>query len=63
MEKVTLLFQNERDLLRFNQTIRPHYVEVNVRTLTLVCECTSEDIELAVKAFRGKVIETRNDHG
>ncbi|HEX2535615.1 MAG TPA: hypothetical protein VHK69_17860 [Chitinophagaceae bacterium] len=56
MKRVTLLFRNEKDLKRFYMIIEAPYVELNTRTLTLVCECTSEDIDIAIRAFSARVI-------
>ena len=56
MNTVTLLFKDERDLRRFYQIIMSNYIEFNARTLTITCECSDEDIELAIKAFNAKLI-------
>ena len=60
MERVTLLFKDERDLRRFHAILDSNYIELNARELTLTCECSKEDIELAVKAFDAKLIDKSN---
>ena len=57
MNRVTLLFNDERDLKRFNTILDSPYIEMNPRELTISCECSQEDIDLAIKAFGAKVIE------
>ena len=57
MKSVTLQFKDERDLRRFYQVVTAPYIEMNARTLTITCECTSEDIELALKAFNATLVD------
>lgn len=54
-ERVTLVFTDERDLRRFHGIIGSQVIELNTRELFITCNCSGEDIELAIKAFRAKV--------
>ena len=55
MSHIKLSFLNEKDLRRFQAILKCDYMEVNVKTLTVVCDCSHEDIDLAVRAFRATV--------
>ena len=52
----TLLFQTDQDLRRFYQTMKANYVEMNIRTRILVCDCNEKEIEIAVRQFNAKVV-------
>ena len=52
----TLLFQTDQDLRRFYQTMKANYVEMNIRTRILVCDCNENEIEMAVRQFNAKVV-------
>ena len=58
MLKATLQFKDVRDMRRFYLILTGDYIELNARTLTIICECTEKDVELAVSAFNAKVIST-----
>ncbi len=58
MNKVTLLFQTEKDLRRFHMIIvECGQVEMNLKKLTLLCHCDERDIQIAVKGFNATIIE------
>lgn len=57
MRKVTLLFQDERDLKRFHSILDCDYIEMNVRKLTIVCECTDEELDIAINAFNATLVD------
>jgi hypothetical protein len=42
---------------RFQATIYSEYILVNSKTLTIFCECTEKDIDLAITAFGGTLIK------
>lgn len=56
MKKVTFLFNDERDLRRFTMIVSCSYLEMNVKELTLTCDCEDVEVELAEKGFNAKVI-------
>ena len=60
MEQVTLVFTDERDLRRFQAIVDSEYSKLNARDLTITCTCSKEDIELAKKAFRARVVDIKN---
>ena len=52
-----LLFPTEQQLHAFVDLLGGTYTEINVRTLTLVCECTANDIEVAISKFSAKLVD------
>ena len=56
MSKIKLLFLNEKDLRRFQAILTCDYMEIDARALTILCNCSHEDIDLAVQAFRATVV-------
>jgi len=61
MKKVTLLFRDERDLRRFTSIVTCTFMEMNVKDLTLVCDCDDDEIELAERAFNAKVLRLQTN--
>jgi hypothetical protein len=57
MKKVTLLFKDKRDLLRFHIILGSDCTEPDPTSLRLTCECSDEEIELAKTAFGATVVE------
>lgn len=57
MKKVTLLFQDIRDLRRFMHIVESSYIEMIAEDLTVTCTCDDAEIELAEKAFHATVIK------
>ena len=56
MHKVTLQFKTESDLRNFFDTCKLKEAEMNLRNLTILCNCDEREIELAVNAFGAIVI-------
>lgn len=59
MDKVTLQFQTPQDLTGFRKAAC-EIKEVNIRELTMVCECTKQEIARAMNYYGATVIE---EHG
>ena len=55
MQTVTLQFRNLKDLRRF--VVHRPQIEVSYESLTLLCECDDEEIELAINAFNATVVK------
>lgn len=55
MNKVALLFNDERDLRRFTMIVTCGYLEMDVKELRLICDCDDAEIELAQKGFNATV--------
>jgi hypothetical protein len=56
MAMYVLFFPSEQLLHSFVDLLGGKYTEINVRTLTLICECTSEDLEVATTRFGAKIV-------
>lgn len=57
MKKVTLMFENESDLKRFEMLIDFNHSDVNLRKLTITIEWNEAKIELAINAFNATIFE------
>jgi hypothetical protein len=62
MKRVTLYFQDLRDLRRFVGIVDSNYIEMIAQQLTLTCTCEDTEIELAQKAFNATIIKIDADH-
>ncbi|MDB5197397.1 MAG: hypothetical protein JWP88_1768 [Flaviaesturariibacter sp.] len=56
-EKVTLQFQTPQDLTNFRKSLDARQVRTDIPNLRLTCECTKNDLALAMNSFGAKVIE------
>ena len=56
--KVTLRFTSLTNLWAFRLASAMNKFEMNLAELIITCECSKEQIELAIKEFKGKVIAT-----
>ena len=56
MQKVTLQFQSAYDLWKYKQVCKLRNIEVNFNTYTLNGNFGQEDIDLAVKDYKAKVL-------
>lgn len=55
MPKVKLCFHNLYSLWSFTQTIPHDNIEINATVCALICECTEQQIELALNKFGAKI--------
>jgi hypothetical protein len=51
MTLAVLLFPNENSLRSFADLLGAKYTEMNIKSLTLVCECTHVDIAIAKEEY------------
>ena len=58
MKSVTIAFENEADLRRFRSIIRATEYEINLRQLTIECNCDDKDIEFALTHLSARVNKT-----
>ena len=58
MALYVLLFPSEQQLHSFTDRLGGKYTEINIRTLTLICECTSSDLELATSSYGARIVES-----
>jgi hypothetical protein len=56
MEKVTLQFQTPQDLSNFRKAAC-EIKEINIRELTMLCECTQVEIARAMNYYGARVIK------
>ena len=56
-ELVTLQFQTPHDLTTFRQAVKARNLKTDIANLRLTCECTKQDIALAMNSYGAKVIE------
>ena len=54
---VTLQFQTPQDLTAFRQAVVARNVKTDIANLRLSCECSQDDIALAMNSFGAKVVE------
>ena len=55
LKNVKLLFPDEKQLRRFYMIIESPNVEMNIRTLSLICDCQENEINKAIQTFGAKV--------
>lgn len=56
MRTVTLCFPTIKSLWSFIDLIDVKYTEVNLRTISLICDCSEADLLLAVRDFGATVV-------
>ena len=62
MELVFFQFPTIRDLWKFRVEVNSTMFEINFLHLTLICECTDADLDLAVKKYKAKIISKESDY-
>jgi hypothetical protein len=60
VRRVTLQFADGRDLRRFVQIVSCTYLEIDLKALTLSCDCDDKEVELAQNAFSAKLLTDAN---
>ena len=56
--KVSISFTSLNNLWAFRLAINANEFTMNLAELTISCECTKEDIELAQRQYQGQVVES-----
>lgn len=51
-QKVTLVFPSLHDLWGFVREGKINYLELDIKSFTLVCDCEEADLELAREKYR-----------
>ena len=62
MELIFFQFPTIRDLWKFRVEVNSSMFEINFMHLTLICECTDADLDLAVKKYKAKIISKECDY-
>jgi hypothetical protein len=56
--KVTIQFTSLTNLWAFRTAIAVNVFEMNMSQISITCECSKEEIGLAVENYKGRVLET-----
>lgn len=60
MGVVTLQFANVQQLWKFRIEVRANILEINIKNITLSCQCSDEHIQLAVQKYKAVVINRQS---
>ena len=55
--KVSIQFSSLTNLWAFRTAIAVNVFEMNMSEISITCECTKEEIELAMEKFKGKLVQ------
>jgi hypothetical protein len=56
MQKITLKFKSANQLWAFKQLIKSQDVEINLNQCTITCNCSEDELTLAVGKFGAEVL-------
>lgn len=57
MKQTKLRFHSVMELWAFKTLINAANVEINIEGCTLVCVCSDEQVQIAIKSFSAEVVE------
>jgi hypothetical protein len=57
--RVSIQFTSLTKLWAFRMAINVNVFEMNLSQLTITCECSKEDIQLALEEYNGSVVQTK----
>jgi Chloramphenicol O-acetyltransferase len=57
MELVKIQFQTPQDLTGFRKVVKTQILEFNIAQLFIICQCSKEQIAIAMNYFGGKIVE------
>lgn len=57
--KVSIQFTSLTNLWAFRKAINVNVFEINMYQVTITCECSNEQVHLAVTEYNGHVIELK----
>lgn len=57
--RVSIQFTSLTKLWEFRMAIDANVFEMNLHELTITCQCTEEQIELAVQKYNGKIVKAK----
>ena len=61
MELVKIQFQTPQDLTGFRKVVKSKIDQTNIADLYIVCQCSKEEIAIAMNHFGGRVIGTKKE--
>lgn len=59
--KVSIQFTSLTKLWSFRMAINANVFEMNMAQIMITCECTKEQIHMAVEVYEGKVVELKTE--
>ena len=59
MKQVTLRFPSVAYIWEFIQLTKPDFLQVRIKELIVICSCSKEVTEMALKKYGAKVIEPK----
>ena len=59
--KVTIKFTSLTNLWSFRSSIAVNVFEMNLSEISITCDCTPDDIQLAVEKFHGRVLHEKKE--
>ena len=57
--KVSIQFTSLGNLWNFRLAIQANIFEMNLAKLTITCDCAEEHIALAMKQYKGRIVESK----
>ncbi|MGN6163706.1 MAG: hypothetical protein ACTHOF_04120 [Flavisolibacter sp.] len=57
-KRASIQFTSLTKLWEFRMVIKVNVFEINMKDITITCQCTQEDIDLALQQYKGKVVAT-----
>jgi hypothetical protein len=57
--KVTIKFSSLTNLWSFRMVIEANIFEMNMSQISITCECTKEQVQLAIENYNGQLVETK----
>lgn len=59
--KVSIQFTSLTKLWEFRMAIDANVFEMNMTQIAITCDCSNEQIEMAVKVFNGRLLEAKKE--
>jgi hypothetical protein len=59
--KVTIKFSSLTNLWSFRMVIEANIFEMNMSQISITCECTEEQVQLAIEKYNGQLVGTKEE--
>jgi hypothetical protein len=59
--RASIQFTSLTNLWAFRMAIAVNVFEMNLSKIMITCECSNEDIELAINQYKGKLVEIKQE--
>ena len=60
-EQIMLQFPSMDSLWRFRFEVNANFFQMNPSKRTIICNCTKEHIELAIKKYNAKIVDQKTE--